>query len=112
MDGIKDESKIIIIKSALAQSTICFSNFDLLDNGEGSKEYNPTCRHSLPFMSSIVIHSLIVLMFDIACCIKSKKNICIYEAHANISYDGRDKIIFEFNARCSWISRFVIEIFI
>jgi hypothetical protein len=57
---------------------------------------------------------------DIACCIKTKKNICTYEAyynvigeaHANISHGGRDKTIFELNARYSWIPRFAVEIFI
>ncbi|CAF4061215.1 unnamed protein product [Rotaria sordida] len=57
---------------------------------------------------------------DIACYIKSKKPICIYEsyynvireAHTTISHGGRDKTIHELNSRYSWIPRFAVEIFL
>ncbi|CAF4564215.1 unnamed protein product [Rotaria sp. Silwood2] len=57
---------------------------------------------------------------NIACCIKSKKPICIYEAyynvigeaHATISHGGRDKTIYELNSHYSWIPRFAVEIFL
>ncbi|CAF4638969.1 unnamed protein product, partial [Rotaria sp. Silwood2] len=57
---------------------------------------------------------------DIACCIKSKKPICIYEtyynvireAHITISHGGRDKTIHELNSHYSRIPRFAVEIFL
>lgn len=57
---------------------------------------------------------------NIACCIKSRKTICIYEsyfkvigeAHANISHGGRDKTIFELNKQYSWIPRFAVELYL
>ncbi|CAF0953530.1 unnamed protein product [Rotaria sordida] len=82
----------------------------------------PLTLFSSQFIFWVKKHFIItkIAAADIACCIKSKKPICIYEmfynvireAHTTISHGGRDKTMHELNSHYSWIPRFAVEIFL
>ncbi|CAF1194249.1 unnamed protein product [Didymodactylos carnosus] len=57
---------------------------------------------------------------DIACCVKTKKPVRIYESffnvisecHGSVSHGGRDKTLCEVNSHYSWVPRRAIKIFL
>jgi hypothetical protein len=79
---------------------------------------------SLPakFIYWVKQHFIIIKIaaIDIACCIKTKKSICVYEsyyrvigeAHAIVSHGGRVKTVHEVNSHYSWVPRFAVEIYL
>ncbi|CAF2132348.1 unnamed protein product [Rotaria magnacalcarata] len=87
-----------------------------------SPKGKPLGNFSAKFMYWVKQHFTLMKIAgaDMACCIKSKKNICIYEtyysviheAHSSISHGGRDKTLFELNSHYSWIPRFAVEIYL
>ncbi|CAF1289996.1 unnamed protein product, partial [Didymodactylos carnosus] len=88
----------------------------LLPKGKPSDSYSSTfiywIKHNFVLMKIVGI--------DIACCVKSKKPICIYDAfynvisegHVAVSHGGRHKTVSELNSHYSWTPRFCVEIFL
>jgi hypothetical protein len=82
----------------------------------------PSGLFSAKFIYWVKHHFMLIQIagVELGCCIKSKKNICVYEdyykvigeAHATISHGGRIKTIHELNSQYSWIPRFAVEFFL